>query len=156
MRSDASLAISCRSRQDFIKPVWLTRLSNGKASAMETAPRLITINQPLALPYAWVQLKTGDRGISLHGRDNTGRSHNFGNALPFALGIDNVAQSRKSLLSHASNTGCQCSFEPCSIPTATWHPDTASMLRRQGVMCRSIAVIGSSPRQGRASASDLT
>lgn len=111
---------------------------------------------PLALPYECVQLKTGDRGISLHGRDNTGRSHSTGNALPFALVIDHVAQTRWSLSSHASKSGCQCSFEPCCIPTATWHRDTASTLRRQGVMCRCLAVIGTSSKQGRASASDLT
>jgi len=156
MRSDASLAISCRSRQDFIKPAWLTRLSNGKASAMESAPRLVIINQPLALPYAYAQLKTGDRGISLHGRGSTGRSHNSGNALLFALVMDHVAQTRWSPSSHASNTGCQYPLEPCCMPAATWHLDTASMLRRQGVMCRCIAVIGSSPRQECASASDLT
>lgn len=111
---------------------------------------------PLVLPYECFQLETGDRGISLHGRDNTERSHNSGNASPFALVIDHVTQIRWSLSSHALKSGCQCSFEPCCIPTATWHPDTASMLRRQGVMCRCLAVIGTSPKQGRASAIDLT
>lgn len=101
--SHGSLAISCRSRQDFIKPVWLARLSNGKASAMEIAPLLVTINEPLTLPCACVQLETIDRGISLHGRDNIGRLHNSGNGLLFALVIDHVAQARWVLPPNASN-----------------------------------------------------
>jgi len=111
---------------------------------------------PLALLYACVQLETSGRGISLRGHHNTGRRHNSGNALQFTLVIDHVAQTRWSLPSHAPDSGCQCSFELCCIPTATWRPDTASMLRRQGVTCRCLAVIGTSSRQGRASASDLT
>lgn len=101
--SHGSLAISCRSRQDLIKPRWLARLSNGKASAMEPAPLFVTINEPLNLPCACVQLEAIDRGISLHGCDNIGRIHTSANGFLFALVIDHVAQTRSSLPSHASN-----------------------------------------------------
>ena len=111
---------------------------------------------PLALPYACVRLKSSGRGISPHGHHDTGRRRNSRKALQFTLVIDHVAQTRWSLPSHAPDSFCQCSFELCCIPTATWRPDTASMLRRQGVMCRCLAVIGTSSRQGGASASDLT
>jgi hypothetical protein len=70
---------------------------------MEPAPLLVTINEPLNLPCACVELEAIDRGISLHGCNNIGRIRNSGNGLLFALAIDHVARTRSSLRSHASN-----------------------------------------------------
>ena len=111
-----------------------------------SAPR--RYQSQLTLPFACGQLNTGDRGISRHGHHNTVRRQKFGNALQFTLVLDHVARTRWRLPSHAPDSGCQCSFELCCIPTATWRPDTASMLRRQGVTCRCLAVIGTSSNKG--------
>ena len=159
-RSHTSLAISCRPRQDFIKPVWLARLSNGKASAMEPAPLLVTINEPLNLPCACVELEAIDRGISLHGCDNIGRVHTSANGFLFALVYrscgTNSFESTFTCIERFLDANARSSPAAYPLRGGTWHPDTASMLRRQGVTCRCLAVIGTSSRQGRASASDLT
>ena len=65
---------------------------------------------------------------------------------PFSLVVDRAVQTLRSVSSHAFNIGCQCSFELCCMSTATWRPDTASMLRTQGIMCRCLAFIGTSLR----------
>ena len=52
---------------------------------MEPAPLLVTINEPLNLPCACVELEAIDRGISLHGCDNIGRVHTSANGFLFAL-----------------------------------------------------------------------
>jgi hypothetical protein len=60
---------------------------------METAPLVVTINEPLASSCVCVHLDASDRGIPLHRRDNTGRTYNSGNGLLFALVIDHVARN---------------------------------------------------------------
>jgi hypothetical protein len=127
---------------------------------MEPAPLLVTINEPLNLPCACVELEAIDRGISLHGCDNIGRVHTSANGFLFALVYrscgTNSFESTFTCIERFLDANARSSPAAYPLRGGTWHPDTASMLRRQGVMCRSIAVIGTYSKRGRASASDLT
>jgi len=155
-RSHTFLAISCWSRQDFIKPGWLPRLSDGKASAMKDDIRLVTIDQPLASSCRRARRGQAVKASRCNSHCETGRSHDVANELLSALVVHRAARTHRRLSTFTcveaglpmfvralSHTHCYLAFRH------------SLMLRTQGLTCGRSAVIGTFPKTVRTSASKL-